>query len=355
MHPNMTILDNLVAINLSVTIWSARKKLTAEDFSGGVSSDNLPPEELASLGSKRICNPADLRVFGALKSRATTLLDRNGVRFLGGWALPESCITSIQAELETIAVEFVREKEAFLNRYDDAVRDWIQNNPGWESIISNSVVSADYVRSRFGFGWQMFKVQPAAVRDASPESVVNAGLDDAVTSLGETLFGEVAKAATDAWQKSFVGKQEVTRKALSPLKTIHNKLAGLSFVEPRVAPVADLLATAFSAVGKRGHILGPTLVMLQGVVSLLRDPEALLAHAQSMLQGSSAHDVLSILGGVSMSYESGAFPAMEGEEDETADVPNDAGIADDADIADGEELPQALLPVGAHLDSLGLW
>jgi hypothetical protein len=34
MHTDITVLDNLVAVNLSVTIWSARRKLTAEDFSG---------------------------------------------------------------------------------------------------------------------------------------------------------------------------------------------------------------------------------------------------------------------------------------------------------------------------------
>ena len=60
------VLDRLLALNLSVTLWSARTKLTPEDF-GGVA---LPPDELASLGSKKICDPAKLAVFTKLKSRA---------------------------------------------------------------------------------------------------------------------------------------------------------------------------------------------------------------------------------------------------------------------------------------------
>ena len=62
---DITVLDRLLAINLDISLWSARKKLTSEDF-GDV---ELPPDDLASLGSKRICDPERLRVFNALKAR----------------------------------------------------------------------------------------------------------------------------------------------------------------------------------------------------------------------------------------------------------------------------------------------
>ena len=48
------VLDRLVAVNLDVRIWSGRKKLTAEDLSLGA---DVPPEDLVSLGSKRVCDP----------------------------------------------------------------------------------------------------------------------------------------------------------------------------------------------------------------------------------------------------------------------------------------------------------
>jgi len=50
----MQVLDRLVAVNLDVRIWSGRKKLTAEDLSLGT---DVPPEDLVSLGSKRVCDP----------------------------------------------------------------------------------------------------------------------------------------------------------------------------------------------------------------------------------------------------------------------------------------------------------
>jgi hypothetical protein len=58
------ILEELSAVILNVVIWTARTKLTADDFGHA----ELPPEELASLGSKKICDPANLKIFTALKA-----------------------------------------------------------------------------------------------------------------------------------------------------------------------------------------------------------------------------------------------------------------------------------------------
>ena len=53
---DIRILDNLLALNLNVSLWSARRKMSQEDLGGA----ELPPEDLASLGSKRIADPATL-------------------------------------------------------------------------------------------------------------------------------------------------------------------------------------------------------------------------------------------------------------------------------------------------------
>ena len=50
------VLDKILALNLDITVWTAKTKLTAEDF-GGV---QLPPDDIASLGNKKICDPDKL-------------------------------------------------------------------------------------------------------------------------------------------------------------------------------------------------------------------------------------------------------------------------------------------------------
>lgn len=280
-HTEMAALDNIVALNLDVHIWSARKKLTPADFG----SADLPPEQLASLGSKRICDPKDLRIFGTLKSRAVTMLDRIGVRFLGGWAIPVDRVGEVKDGLDAIKDEFVKAKDEFVIRYDEIIHEWIVNNPGWESLIAGSVVSVDYVRHRLAFNWQMFAV-------AATSQPQGTGLEDEVNSLGGTLFDEIARTANDAWNKSYAGKTEVSRKALSPLRTIYSKLVGLMFVEPRVAPIVELIETALKKVKGRGPVLGVNLLLVQGLLSLLQNPALLVEHGQMILEGQRSVDVL---------------------------------------------------------------
>jgi len=329
-HTDIKVLDSLLALHLEVNIWTARKKLSPEDFAGAT----LPPEDLASLGSKRVCDPEALRVFGTLKARAVSLLDRHGVRFLGGWAIPESQADAIVTELEQILQDFNAAKEDFLSRYDESVRDWIAKHSGWEQIIADSTVSADYVRSRMGFIWRLYRIVPP-----DPADPVMDGLKDEVATLGQTLFGEVSKAATEAWHKCFAGKIEITRKALSPLRTIHQKLSGLSFVEPRVSPVVDLIHTAFEHLPKRGRIEGANLLMLQGLVSLLRDTDALIEHGQKIMDGTTSKDLLSFLVEVQ-----GEMPEL--------DVQEEANIVTAVD-----DLPPIFpdIPMQPVMPNCGLW
>ena len=282
------VLKCLLAVNLDVNIWSARRKLQPNDFA----HSQLPPEKLASLGSKRICNPAELKVFGTLKARAVSLLDKSGVRFLGGWAIPEKKAAEIVKGIEAIQEDFNQAKKSFMARYDQAIQDWIGNNPGWEQMIATSVVSADYVSKRIAFNWQVFKVVNPTGRK---KDILETGLQSEVGNLGGTLFDEVAKTAKDAFNKSFVNKSMITRKALSPLKNIQQKLSDLSFIEPRVAPVADLIDTAIARIPGRGAIQGNDLLLFQVLLMNLSDPSSITRYAQEIIDGRSKDEILSAL------------------------------------------------------------
>lgn len=328
---DVTVLDHLLVVNLDVHIWSARRKLQPLDLGNA----DLPPEELASLGSKRICNPEELKNFATLKARATSLLERNGIRFLNGWAIPEAHMDEINNELSIIRDEFNQAKNAFLLRYEESVQEWIAKHPDWGDIIANSVVSEDYVRSRMDFRWQMFRVasphetDPGAMRD---------NLTDDVRNLGGTLFEEIAKTATETWQRCYAGKTEITRKALSPLKSIYDKLMGLSFIEPRISPVAELIGTAFANIPRRGSITGGTLLMLQGLVALLRNPKDLVEHGQLILDGNrQAQDILHSF------RETQLLPSWQEESSESSE-----NAEDDEPHFDN-------IPSPPMLESYGLW
>ncbi len=252
----------------------------------------MPPEELASWGSKKICDPENLRIFSTLKSRAVANLDKMGVRFLGGWALPEALVRQAFDLLSSVRDEFMAAKQSFLNSYDQAVQAWVDKHPVWKNLIVGSQVSADYVESRLNFNWQFYKVKAPTGRDFSSQNLIKE-----VENLGTTLFDEIAKEAKAVWNKVYAGKTEVSHKALSPLRTIQQKLKGLCFVEPRVTPVADIIETALVSMPKRGLIRGTNLIMLQGLVNMLSEPDILIEHGQKVIEGQSFESVLNIFTG----------------------------------------------------------
>ena len=338
---DIRILDNLLALNLNVSLWSARRKMSQEDLGGA----ELPPEDLASLGSKRIADPENLKVFGTLKARAFNYLDRHGVRFMSGWAIPEEKAGEIVQELLNIRTEFQKEKEAFLADYDQNIQGWIEKHHQWGEIIRNSLVGPDYVRARMDFRWQLYKVAPLE-QHTDNTAVLEAGLAEEVQGLGGTLFDEVAKSADDIWRKVYHGKTEVTHKALSPLRTLHAKLTGLSFVEPHVAPVADIVQAALLRMPKKGNITGTDLLLLQGLVCLLKDSTALVGHAQKVIEGYGPAFVLDALL---------AGPGVIAEQDGSSMLVNgDMGGEDDEPILPGIPVVDSGLPHPA-IPSLGLW
>lgn len=283
MQTDITVLDRLMVVNLDVHIWSASRKLDPHDLG----NTELPPEELASLGSKKVCNPEELNIFRTLKARAESILKQTGVRFLCGWAIPDEKLVEIDNALAVIRDDFNNAKADFLKRYEQTVNDWIASHPAWGGIIANSVVSEDYVRSKLDFHWQIYRVATPQANEPLQDHLVND-----VQNLGETLYDEIAKSATETWKNCYEGKAEVTRKALSPLKSMYDKLIGLTFVEPRVNPIASLINTALKSIPQRGPITGSTLLMLQGLVSMLRMPQEIVKHGQKILDGQNERDVL---------------------------------------------------------------
>ena len=167
------------------------------------------------------------------------------------------------------------------------------------------------------FKWQMFKVSPLMEHD-NEQAVLQSGLAEEVIGLGGTLFGEIAKTADDIWHRVYEGVTSVTHKALSPLRTLHQKLVGLSFVEPHVAPIADIIDTALNRMPPKGNIVGADLLLLQGLVCLLRDSDALLIQAQSLIDGYGPASVMDSLLSASQAQnpKPGFMPTSEDENED---------------------------------------
>lgn len=259
----MQILEQVVIIILNISLWSGRKKLRPEDLAAnGIEVDKLPPQALASLGTKRIISPDALNPFANLKREAERVCLAKGVRFLGGFAIPKNSVVSLIEELKDIKDRFAAEKAAFLSNYDKEVDKWIRENPPeWASVIRAAVESSAVIAGRTSFNFA-----PVAVN--TPDGMEeNEGLTEETCGMIGQLYHEVRVAAQQAFDATFVGRREVNRKALRPIAAIKEKLQGLVFLDSET--IGETITTIDEIIGKmpkKGPIGGSNLDMLAGLV-----------------------------------------------------------------------------------------
>lgn len=259
------ILDHMILVVLNISLWQGRKALQVSDLAAnGIDVDKLPPGTLATLGSKRIISPDALKVFVALKREAITLCLKNGVRFAGdGYAVPRGKVDELSKELKRLKIEFETAKTNFLSVYEQEVEKWIASNPPeWAPAILSAVDSPSHIRKTISFNY-------AALDVKAPTDIGDNGLAEEVDSLYGQLCHEVRFAAIRAYEYSFVGKKEITRKSLRPIKTIRAKLAGLLFLDPSIADTIQVIDETLGKLPKDGAIKGTDLNMVAGLVGSL--------------------------------------------------------------------------------------
>ncbi|MGY6274011.1 DUF3150 domain-containing protein [Methylomonas sp. MgM2] len=280
MTQTQLILDQVVLIKVDATIYGARKKLNKEDL---VLADGskLPPEDLASLGSKRLLDPDRLSVFNRLKKEAERICLRVGTRFLGGFIVPVAAAARVTAELDRIAGDFAEARAEFLDGYDAAVQDWMVKHPEFAGIIEKAIDSVALVATRLTFDYLVVSV---ALPEQLPKQEVER-LESKIGSLSEQMFHEIAVDANLLVEQSLLGKEQVTRNALRPIKRIRDKLDGLSFLDYRVAPVVETIDDLFGKIPNRGSIEGGLLQEILAMAMLLADPDKTRRHGEGLLAG----------------------------------------------------------------------
>lgn len=289
MQETEMILSRLMVVKIEAHIWGGRKKLRKEDLILADGSE-LPPDELASLGSKKIADPQELAVFNRLKKEAERICLKVGTRFLGGFAVPEGTVPSLRDELDRISASFTAAKGDFLSRYDQAVDDWVAKHPKFAESIRRAVDPVDVVSGGLQFDYVIFKVTEASQPESEGNTPADGGsLARSVGSLSESLFREIAKDASDLLDASLLGREIVTRKALRPFKRIRDKLDGLGFLDHRVQPVVTTIDELLGRAPKVGDLDGTYLQSLLALALLLSDPNKIRKHGDGLLEPWETH------------------------------------------------------------------
>ena len=221
------VLAHSVIMSLDVSIWSGKAKLDRQELSD---ADSLPPEQMATLGSKKLFNPAKLRIFNAIKARATSALDAAGTKFLGGWLVPEHRFNAVRTAVDNAQGDFHKAVADFIINYQSDLDDWCRQFPEWEYNIRRAAPDTGELMRKFGFSWQAFSAAPLPA---------DSSLDSAVAALPAGIMADIAKDAASVLRENFPdGKDRYTIKALRAVVLLKDKIAGFGYVDCRFDDLA---------------------------------------------------------------------------------------------------------------------
>ncbi|MGM8936883.1 DUF3150 domain-containing protein [Pseudomonas neustonica] len=258
------ILDQILLVDLSgIHLWTARKKLKPTMLEG-----RIPPATLASLGSMRVIDPAELKPFEKIKRRATSLVESKGVKFLGGYAIPDTLIHEIVADLNELKVEFYAAKKDFISRYDFLVNDWINrewDKEEWREAIKASVTPLSAVDQGIQFGFAACRVAPDGDEKLSDL------LDGEVRGLADQLYADTASEAEDLLSTGLATRGSVDQRTLNTLRRMNSKLKGLMFLSNDVRSLNSYITDLLDELPTSGVVTGGQYSQVVTLVSSLSD------------------------------------------------------------------------------------
>lgn len=316
MSINLPILKDLVIVQLKVSGFTGKKKLKRSEIKGEV-----PPEELATTGSKRTIDPRAISYFDACKRRAERFLAKNGIRILGGYGIPVKEMKRVSDELNAIKGSFYEAKTHFLNDYDSLVRDWIDASGEWADIIRNDITDKSYIEKQLGFSFFAYNILPTGVEGADD------GVLDEIDDIGFILRKEICEEATEIYKKSIQMKVSIVQKTLNPVKALRDKMKNLGFISENVNALSLVFDEVLDILAPMSKIENRELIMLSNLLRALSKPSDINRIGQMVIDGGALTEF-----GIAKSKLLDIFEDEKDDLDNSFDPANASPSGDDADL-----------------------
>ncbi|WP_045216949.1 DUF3150 domain-containing protein [Desulfonatronovibrio magnus] len=248
------IFENSVGLILDIKLWSGSKNLKAEDFK----DVELPPEDLISLGSKRIHAKEKFKPIQQVRTKTLTYLESVAVSLYSGkiWIIPEARKTEVESALKEFATEFIQEKAQFLSRFDKDQTEWLEQNKKWSRIIAPYLETPESVEKKFSFTWRSFKMSAS---------------EQVAQDLTGSVLHEISQISSDVYE-SIRGRERATPKNLNRIERLQGKLQGLAFVQPGVTTIELELSKIMDERDTGGALEGHGLFRLIRLLIQLKNP-----------------------------------------------------------------------------------
>jgi len=257
------IFNNVELVHLDIKIWGGERNLERGDFDPSVIPD-LPDEKVATLGRKKLIDTKHLKPMSTFRHQAHLLLEKEGVRFMGGYAIPDEAVRRVSLQLSSLCDEFALTLDQFISRYDELVDQWASENPDFANVILESKIPAGIVRSRCKANFAIYRVassnsDPSGSLQEHGSGLMDKVLQDAFASL-QVYVEKVDEGLKRGWDNSF------RCTVRSSIKAVAEKLRRFAFSDTTggFLPFAAMLEDAVQGDGK---IEGPDYKRLERLLA----------------------------------------------------------------------------------------
>ncbi|TXI04131.1 MAG: DUF3150 domain-containing protein [Rhizobium sp.] len=274
------LLEKVVLVELMISAWSGSARLTREDIQ--VSEGQLPPKEIATVGSIKLIDQGETKAFGTLKRAAERAVQKVGVPFMRGYVVSVDLMPELALELDQLKKKYEEETSILIGGYRAKVDTFIAAYPQWAEVMKKKCPREQYLRNQLRFDWLAAQV----VRpDDRFSNQIRAGFDRETASLGQRLMQEVAAEANDFYQRSVIGrKEEMTHKTVGALRGILKKLESLSFLNSNAAPVAANLRQVLDSLPRTGSLSPEETRLVSEVAIMLTSADKVVMAVQVQTQ-----------------------------------------------------------------------
>jgi hypothetical protein len=274
---NTKVLDQMVLVVQAITLWSGKVKIDRERDFVGV-ADKLPPKALVSDGEINLVNPKHLNVLAAKRTAVQRVLEKHGLRFIGGALVHKDKADEAFEEIERIRADFDEVLAALEKNLPAYYAEQESAFPQYVELMRKHRVDAAEVRKRHQWRVTAFTMGEPGTAKA------DAAFASAEGSVAQALLDAIAREAK-VLQKSFHGRQSIGQRGLNCVKEIVSKLDSFAFVDARVYPCVLSLRTVLDSLPRRNELTPSQTQTVLGVLARLVDPDELVAQGRAVMAG----------------------------------------------------------------------
>lgn len=272
---DVNILEKILLLQVDFDLWTGQSVLTSSDI------QSLNPETAVKVlksnegsnGRKNLIDRIYLKPFTTIRDALKSELDRIGIRFCAGWAIPTSERARVRSLVKDVKEQFDRELAAFVDQYPTHLEAWCRDHPELAQGIQWAAPSQARLLELFKMESFLYPVGGTIANDEESEEE-RRQMEEALRA---RFIFEAVRQASRLYEEFCRSMPFGTSPLLRHGQVLSRKVRNLAFLKPEMRKVADTLDDLLIRFGPDNRIEGRDFVRLAAAMKIFSKTESFLA------------------------------------------------------------------------------